>query len=951
MLTLSMNRFSQYRAKFSQYRLVRLLQQKWRHMDKKTLIKNLVLLAVGGVLLLAILFLGLYAWYLRDLPDPNTLITRDVQLSTKIYDRTGEHLLYEIAGDEKRTLVTLADIPDDLEHAVLTAEDQKFYEHHGIDFKGMLRAVLFGGSRGGGSTITQQLVKNAILTNEKTFTRKFKEIILSLALEKNFTKDEILQMYFNEIPYGSTNYGIESAAQAYYGKHVSSLTLAESATLAGLPQLPTTYLNNPDLLKARRDWILIGMVEQGYITQSQADEAMATDTPVNVDVTGIDAAHFVFWVKEQLVEAYGERAVEQDGLTVITSLDYDKQKIAEAAVKNGVETNGPTYGFNNSGLVAADPKTGEILAMVGSKDYFDDDIQGQVNTTLRPLQPGSSFKPIVYAAAFEKGYTPNTILWDVNTTFPTATGNYEPKNYSLNENGPVTLRAALQGSLNIPAVKLLYLVGVQRALDFAERLGYSTFEDRSDFGLAIVLGGAEVKLVDHTAAYGVFANGGTYHEPVSILKVTDAQGNVLDEWKAEEHAGEQVIDRNIAAMTSNVLSDNAARAYVFGANNYLTLGSRPAAAKTGTTNDYNDAWTMGYTPSLVAGVWVGNTDGTEMRRSADGSKVAAPIWNEFMRNALEGTTIEAFPSATIDTTGKDVLDGVMPTKTVTIDTISGKLATEFTPERYRKEVRCGEYHEILHYVDKDNPRGGAPSDPSRDAYYDDWENSLLSYIARHNASLKDGDVAYEECEIPTEEEDVHTARNTPEVTIREPGAHDDVGRSFTVAYDVDVRRDFGRVEFSIDGAYFASSTDRDEDTITLPAWVAAGSHTLTVTAYDDVDNAGSDDVAITVTESSTASSNLHITNPFNNQTIEKTAPTYTLTVEVPAHNDVARIVITSKNLWTSENSTVAEVASPSAIQSVAWTLPVEAQYALYATAYYADGSIAEATPVKVYVRD
>ncbi len=954
-----MQRYSHYRATLAKSRLLRIVREYWRRTDKKTLGKNIGLAAVAAFLFCTLAFLGAYAWYSRDLPDPNTLLTRDVALSTKIYDRTGEHLLYEIAGDKKRTLVTLDQVPEDLKNAVIAAEDEHFYSHHGISLKGLARAVIFQGRRGGGSTITQQLVKNAILNNERTFDRKFREIILSLALERNFTKDEILQMYFNEIGYGGRNYGVESAAQVYYDKHVSELTLSESATLAGLPQLPTYYLNNLDELTARRDWILGRMVELGSITQAEADAAMAEVITISPDVGNITAPHFVLWVKEQLVEAYGERAVEEGGLKVVTTLDYDKQRVAEEAVQAGVNDPctssgapcGETYDFNNAGLVAMDPKTGQVLAMVGSVDYYNDDIQGQVNVTQRPLQPGSSIKPIIYAAAFEKGYTPNTLLWDVDTTFPTATGDYSPKNYHLDENGPVTLRKALQGSLNVPAVKLLYLVGVDRALDFAERLGYTTFADRSDFGLAIVLGGAEVQMVDHAQAYAVFANQGAKQEVTAILKVEDAEGVVLEEWKAEEHQGEQVIDRNVAATITNVLSDNEARAYVFGSGSYLQLGGRPVAAKTGTTNDYNDAWTMGYTPSLVAGVWVGNTDGSEMRRGADGSIVAAPIWNSFMRLALEGTTIEAFPAANIETTGKNVLDGAMPTTTVTIDTASGKLATDRTPERYRKEVTCGEYHTILHYLDKDDPRGAAPEDPSRDPYSSVWEAGIQAWITEHNASLEEGETAYEVCEAPTEEDDVHTERNEPEIEIREPDNGGEVGRDIDVRYRVELRRDFSRVELFIDGNYVATSTNMSAADVTLPSWVGVGDHTLTATVFDDVDNQSSDEVRIEVTEGGSGATSVGptITNPFNNQTIEKTGSAYTVTIETRNASDATRLVLFATNLWTGSRTTVGETAAPSSIGTMSWNLGDEAEYSLVAEATYRDGSVVQSTPVRVYV--
>ncbi|HCC83462.1 TPA: hypothetical protein DEP96_01280 [Candidatus Uhrbacteria bacterium] len=951
-----MKNYSHYQSKLGKSPLARA----WRHhitplfakADKKTWAKNIALAAVACFLLFALLFLGAYAWFSKDLPDPNTLLTRDVSLSTRIYDRTGTHLLYEIAGDEKRTLVTLDQIPVDLQHAAISAEDENFYTNHGISIKGILRAIIFRGNRGGGSTITQQLVKNAILTNEPTITRKFKEIIMSLALDRNFTKDQILQMYLNEIPYGGTIYGVETASQAYFHKHVTDLTLAESATLAGLPQAPTRYLNNPDQLQDRRDWILGRMVTLGYISQDQADAALATDSPVAIDFSnGITAPHFVFWVKQLLEETYSTHDIDQGGLTITTTLDYDKQLAAEKAVTDGVTALGSRYGFNNSGLTAVDPKTGQILAMVGSVDYTNDDIQGQVNITTRPLQPGSSIKPIVYAAAFEKGYTPNTILWDVDTNFPVPGDNYSPKNYHLDENGPVTLRKALQGSLNVPAVKLLYLTGVDYALNFAEKLGYTTFADRSQFGLAIVLGGAEVKLIDHANAYATFANNGLYHDVVGVLKVVDNKGNILQEWKPEEHVGTQVVDTNIAATLSNVLSDNAARSYVFGASNYLQIGARPVAAKTGTTNDFNDAWTLGYTPSLAAGVWVGNTDGTQMSRGADGSVVAAPIWNAFMRAALGGTPIESFPAANIPTTGKAVLDGIMPSATVTIDTASGKLATPLTPARYRAELTCGEYHTILQYVDKNNPSGPTPSNPGSDTYYTPWETAIQTWIAKHNTNLKEGEIAYTTCSIPTEDDDVHTARNTPIINLFQPQNNDAVSRTVSVQYTIELKRNFGRIEFAINGSYVGTSSNTNNGSFTLPSWVTVGNHQLTVTVFDDVDNQASTSVSINVTEAGSANRGPSITNPFPNQTIIKTSPTYTISIETPDASTVASLHVTATNLWTGAVSTVGELLAPSSIASMVWNLPSSAQYSLVAVAVYQDGTQTESPAVNILLQD
>jgi len=538
---------------------------------------------------------GLVVWASKDLPDPNKLSDRQIAQSTKIYDRTGEHILYEVFEDQKRTLITLEELPDYLVQGVIATEDTKFYEHHGIRPLSIVRAVVYGLLPGrrveGTSTLTQQLVKNAILTSERRYSRKLKEFILSIRLEQVYTKDQILQIYFNEIPYGSTNYGVESAAQSYFGKSASDLTLAEAATLAGLPQQPSRFLNDLDRLKERRNFVLRRMSEEGYITE--AEKSVAQAEPLNLDVSysNIDAPHFVLYVKEKLVEDYGEQLVDTGGLKVITSLDWEKQQIAEQVIEDVGTPKLEEAGANNTSLVAMDPKTGHILAMVGSKDYYDDSIKGQFNVaTLGKRQPGSSFKPIIYAAAFEKGYTPNTILYDVVTNFASAGNSYTPKNYDLSEHGPVTMRQALQGSLNIPAVKTLYLVGEKKGVDFAERLGYTTLGE-GDFGLSLVLGGGEVRLLDHVGAYATFANDGVRHTPVSILKIEDNKGEILYEWKQDK--GEKVLEKNITDTLSNVLSDDAARAYTFGAGGVLTLPGRPVAAKTGTTKHRqhsNETW-------------------------------------------------------------------------------------------------------------------------------------------------------------------------------------------------------------------------------------------------------------------------------------------------------------------------------------------------------------------------
>lgn len=803
--------------------------------------RKILYIGIVGALAGFILFSVLVAWYSKDLPDPNNLQERAIAQSTQIFDRTGEHLLYEIHGDENRTLVKLEELPEYMVWATLVLEDRDFYKHHGFNLRGIIRSVLsniFRGTKVGGSTITQQFVKNSILSPEKTYTRKLKELILSVQIERKFSKDEILQLYLNEIPYGSTNYGIEAASQSYFGKSARDLTLSEAAVLAALPQSPTYYLNHQDVLMGRRDYALDQMAELGYITAEEAEAAKGEEFSIRPQVDDIQAAHFVFYVKQVLTEKYGERAVEQGGLKVISTLDKDKQEIADRAVREHVEEKGESLGLSNGSLVAIDPKTGQIIAMVGSKDFFDDEIDGQVNVALRPRQPGSSFKPIVYTQGFIKGYTPETILWDVFTSFKTATKPYEPRNYDLAERGPVTVRTALQGSLNIPAVKMLYLAGIDEVLDFAEKLGYTTFGDRSRFGLSLVLGGGEVTLLEHTGAYATLANEGRLHGVTPILKVEDPWGKVLEEW--EENPGDEVISPEIARTITSVLSDNNARAYAFGTNSNLQLGSRPVAAKTGTTNDYRDGWTIGYTPSLAAGVWVGNNDNSEMHRGVGGSVGAAPIWNRFMREALEGTEIETFnPAPTIDA-AKPVLAGKSAEETVVkIDRASGKLATEYTPESYIEERTYREAHCILYYVDKDDPRGPRPGNPAIDPQFNNWEAAVQRWVER------EGEEYLAEAP-PTEYDDLHVPENKPFIQILSPDNNTTYNsRTIYVDANASAPRGLSRLEYYIDDVKIGTTWGSDmEGAFQIPNSVSKGYHSLIVRAFDDIDNSESDEVTI-----------------------------------------------------------------------------------------------------------
>ena len=623
--------------------------------------------AVGLFLLFGV---SAFAWYSRDLPDPDRVNSRLVAESTKILDRNGE-LLYDIFGEAKRTLIEFEDMPQDVKDATVAIEDKDFYRHRGVDFSRIISSavidILTLSKEAGASTITQQFIKNALLTNEKLFSRKIKEAVLAIQIERKFSKDEILKLYLNEVPYGNNAYGIEAAAQTYFNKHARDLSLAESAYLAALPQAPTIYSPygpNRDQLDARKSTVLDQMFVQGYISEEEKNTAMAEEVTFSPVRNSITAPHFVLYVQDLLVQEYGEKTLQEGGLAVTTSLDLNLQRMAEAAVAEWEARNAEQYGANNASLVAIDPNTGEVLAMVGSKDYFNDDIDGQVNVALRPRQPGSSFKPYVYAAAFKEGYSPATMLMDVSTNFGNFGGEaYIPQNYNGQVHGPISMRSALAGSLNIPAVKTIMLVGMRDAIDTATDMGITTLTDPSRYGPSLVLGGGEVKLLDHTSAYGVFATGGIRHEPVTVLKITDSSGDVLEEYKPDE--GQRVLDAQVAFLINSVLSDNAARAFTFGASSYLNLPGRPSAAKTGTTQNSRDAWIVGYTPQLVAGVWVGNSDNTAMR--AGGSSLAAPIWNNFMKAALAETPAENF------TRPAGIRD-------IAVDKVSGKLPTQYTPE-------------------------------------------------------------------------------------------------------------------------------------------------------------------------------------------------------------------------------------------------------------------------------
>ncbi len=593
------------------------------------------------------IFLGLVAmWFFtKDLPSPKQLSTKPLAQTTKIYDRN-EVLLYNVYTDENRTLVPLGEIPENLKHATIAIEDKDFYKHKGFDIYGIVRAfskIVLKQEVQGGSTITQQLVKSVFLSPERTLTRKAKELYLAFRVEMAFPKDKILEMYLNQVPYGGTAFGVEAASEQYFGKKVQDLTLSESALLAGLPQAPSYYSpfgQDQGRAKSRQRLVLNRMVQDGYISREQAQEA--DDAPLNFksSIVDIRAPHFVTYVREYLAEKYGEAYAAQGGLKVKTTLDVDLQNKAQKIVADNIDKL-KAYNVGNGAALVTKPGTGEILAMVGSRDFFDIEHDGNVNVTTALRQPGSSIKPINYATAFEhKLITPATIIMDIPTTFP-GTPQYKPVNYDGRFHGPVAVRNALASSYNIPAVKVLALNGVGEMIKQAREMGINSFTDESRYGLSLTLGGGEVKMTELSTAFGVFANSGERVDLNPILKIEDSKGRVLEEFKPR--TAKKVLSPAASYLISSILSDNGARSAAFGATSQLVVKGKTVAVKTGTTDDKRDNWTVGYTPTYLVATWVGNNDNKPMNPAiTSGVTGAAPIWNQIMTEVLHDKVNESF---------------------------------------------------------------------------------------------------------------------------------------------------------------------------------------------------------------------------------------------------------------------------------------------------------------------
>lgn len=699
---------------------------------------------IGAGIVLTILALTFIWVAMLPTPDISSFSQRKIIQSTKIYDRTGEVLLYDLNHDIRRTVVPISDISPYLRNATVAIEDDQFYNHHGVRPISFLRAVLVNLTRGsfsqGGSTITQQVIKNSILTSDKTITRKIKEWFLAIKLENKYTKEQILESYLNDVPYGGVLYGAEEASQEFFGKDAKDLTLAEAAYMASIPQKPTYYSpygSHLDELEKRKNLVLERMLKLGFIDESQYEEAKNEKVEFNPQSDySIKAPHFVFYILEQIEKKYGSRAISEDGLKIITTLDYDLQKKAEDLVTENKDQLEENFGTSNEGIVAIDPKTGDILAMVGSRGYFDKEIDGKFNVTTALRQPGSTFKPFSYAEAISEGYTRNTLIYDTQTQFNPECGEdefseplpcYSPNDFDYKFKGQMTFMSALAQSRNVPAVKVLYLAGMTKVINLAKNMGITTLNDPSRYGLSLAIGGAEVKLLDMTGAYGVFANKVIKASVGGIKEIQDKDGKILEERKPEQ---KRVLDEKVVNEINYMLSNNDARAPTFGYNSPLYFKDYDVAVKTGTTNDYRDAWVIGYSPGIVIGAWTGNNDNTPMRRKIGGYTIE-PIWHSLMEYYLSNHDKEFFgQKATIPDTLKPILRGVSQTESTTkkIDTRTGLDADENTPPQYVFNVEIpGQKHSILYYIDKNNINGPAPTDPSQDPQYKNWEYSVENY--------------------------------------------------------------------------------------------------------------------------------------------------------------------------------------------------------------------------------
>lgn len=801
-------------------------------------------------------------------PDLSSFDDRRVVQSTKIFDRSGKVLLFDINADTKRTVVPIDEMSRHLRNATVAIEDAKFYEHRGVRplsfARATLKNILSGRFEQGGSTITQQVVKNSVLTREKRIARKLKEWILALKLEQQMTKDDILALYLNEAPYGGSVYGVEEASQQFFSKPARDVTLTEAAYIAALPQAPTYYSpygNHRDALEARKKLVLERMLAEKFITNEEYTASLE-EKPSFLPSGGdeIQAPHFVMYVREYLEQKYGRETIERDGLTVVTTLDSTLQTDAERIVKQFSIENKKKFNAENAGLIALDPRTGEILSMVGSRDYFDKEIDGNFNVTRAERQPGSAFKPFVYATAFMKGYRPETVVFDLETEFSTDCSPYgaplsphavcyRPTNYDNIFRGPISLRNALAQSVNVPSVKVLYLAGLNDSLETAERMGITTLKDPGRYGLTLVLGGGEVSLLDLTSAYGVFAYEGVRVTPTAILKVTKSDGAILAEHTPHPL---RVLPNEIARMVTDILADNRARAPAFGEQSFLNFPGFDVAVKTGTTNDYRDAWVVGYTSTIAVGAWAGNNDNSPMEKKVAGF-IVAPLWHEFMKGVLSSRKKEGFikptPPVVEKTNTAPVLRGKWQGGTsYTVDKISRKLATNQTPSELREERVLMDPHTILHWISREDPLGPSPEKPIKDPQYLLWETPIKDWVAEQKIKIETQET------IPTETDDVHTLEKAPKLEVRGLRAEPyDIAERILFTVSGASPSTLSRAEVFLNGTLAGSAQGALLSFSFIPADTGAvqGTSELLVVGYDDVLNRGEYRTTILVTATTT----------------------------------------------------------------------------------------------------
>jgi len=844
---------------------------------------HLVLLTYIASAVLAVLVIGLFlvilvfAYFSRGLPNPNQLLERSFELSTRFYDRNNS-LLYEVYGDKNRTLIKLNEISPDVMHATLATEDAEFYTHQGYSPRGMLRAVknIFTNQElQGGSTITQQVIKTTLLSQERTVVRKIKELILSLQLENRYTKDEIIQMYLNEVPYGGQNYGIYSAAKAYFNKEPKDLSIAQSAYLAGLPQRPSYYSQfgtNPEAGLERKDYVLFLMKESGwvdasgkkfYLSAADYETAKAEDLHFQTARVPLEAPHFIFYAKQYLADILGEEMVDKGGLKIITSLDLKAQKLAQQVVEEEVAKANSLNVWNGS-MVVMDPKTGQVLAMVGSKGYnLDPEPAGcvsggtgvnsckfdpYVNVALAKRQPGSAIKPITYATLLSQGYTAAQPFLDVPTSFEgsSPTKPYVPENYDGQFRGVVSLRKSLGNSLNIPAVKALKIAGIDNMISQAKKMGITTFTDRTRYGLALTLGGGETKLLELTGAFNVFAAKGVYREPTPIIEVQDSEGKVI--WKPNQ-TGTKALDERIAFLLSDILSDDGARSDVFGAGSLLNISGFQVAAKTGTTDDKRDNYALGFTPSVTVGVWVGNSNNEKMNQYiASGITGATPIWNRFFREYLKGKQNEKFIAP------KDI-------QKVEVDQFTGGLPYEDFPKRqewflkgteptaksswYEKLEVCKDDGRVANQSCKDAGRTSTKNYIKITDTLPEWQPSVDAWISDH---YKGDSQYFPPLMVSALEYDGDSISNKDSVTVKIVGVKDgdQVPMEFRLNVEVSAGNDISKVTIYMDGKKVGEDSKEPFGYNFKISPGDFGEREFSATATDKKGNKGSDNIKLIV---------------------------------------------------------------------------------------------------------